>query len=35
MTGTPYAAGTVKPGDETVVTVEGIGSLRNIVVQGD
>ncbi|MCI1935572.1 MAG: fumarylacetoacetate hydrolase family protein [Bifidobacteriaceae bacterium] len=32
MTGTPYATGALHPGDETVVTVAGIGSLRNIVV---
>ena len=35
MTGTPYAAGSLKPGDETLVTVRGLGSLRNVVVQGD
>lgn len=34
MTGTPYPAGTLKPGDEAIVTVEGIGSLRNVIVQG-
>lgn len=32
MTGTPWATGSLHPGDETVVTVEGIGSLRNVVV---
>lgn len=32
LTGTPYASGLLQPGDEAVVTVEGIGSLRNIVV---
>ncbi|MCI1984493.1 MAG: fumarylacetoacetate hydrolase family protein [Bifidobacteriaceae bacterium] len=32
MTGTPWATGSLKPGDETVVTIEGIGSLRNVVV---
>jgi 2-keto-4-pentenoate hydratase/2-oxohepta-3-ene-1,7-dioic acid hydratase in catechol pathway len=32
LTGTPWATGSLKPGDETVVTVEGIGSLRNVVV---
>ncbi len=34
MTGTPNASGSLKPGDEPVVHVEGIGSLRNVVVQG-
>lgn len=34
MTGTPYAYGSLKPGDEAVVRVEGIGELRNVVVQG-
>ncbi len=33
MTGTPNATGSLKLGDEAVVTVEGIGSLRNIVVR--
>lgn len=32
MTGTPFATGALTPGDEAVVTVEGIGSLRNVVV---
>lgn len=34
MTGTPNASGHLEPGDETVVHVEGIGSLRNVVVRG-
>ena len=34
LTGTPHASGSLKPGDEAVVHVEGIGSLRNVVVQG-
>ena len=32
LTGTPYAAGSLQPGDEAIVTVDGIGSLRNVVV---
>ena len=35
MTGTPNASGTLKPGDEAIVRVEGIGELRNVVVQGE
>ncbi|NEG90205.1 fumarylacetoacetate hydrolase family protein, partial [Bifidobacterium aerophilum] len=31
MTGTPNASGHLDPGDETIVHVEGIGSLRNVV----
>jgi len=34
MTGTPDASGSLKPGDEAIVHVEGIGDLRNVVVQG-
>lgn len=34
MTGTPNASMELKPGDEPVVHIEGIGSLRNVVVQG-
>lgn len=34
LTGTPNASGSLKPRDEAVVTVEGIGSLRNVVVKG-
>ena len=34
MTGTPNASGHLDPGDETIVHVEGIGDLRNVVVQG-
>ncbi|MDY4677394.1 fumarylacetoacetate hydrolase family protein [Bifidobacterium tsurumiense] len=34
LTGTPHASGQLKPGDETIVHVEGIGSLRNVVVRG-
>lgn len=34
MTGTPNASGSLKPGDETVVHVRGIGDLRNVVVRG-
>jgi 2-keto-4-pentenoate hydratase/2-oxohepta-3-ene-1,7-dioic acid hydratase in catechol pathway len=32
MTGTPDGSGSLHPGDECVVTVDGIGSLRNVVV---
>lgn len=32
MTGTPHATGRLRPGDEAVVCVEGIGELRNVVV---
>lgn len=32
LTGTPNASGHLDPGDEAVVTVEGIGSLRNVVL---
>lgn len=32
MTGTPDASGALHPGDEAIVRVDGIGSLRNIVV---
>ena len=34
MTGTPFATGTLKPGDEAEVTVGGIGTLRNVVISG-
>lgn len=34
LTGTPDATGSLKPGDEAVVHVEGIGDLRNVVVAG-
>ena len=34
LTGTPNASGHLDPGDEAAVHVEGIGTLRNIVVQG-
>ncbi|MBT1165533.1 fumarylacetoacetate hydrolase family protein [Bifidobacterium simiarum] len=34
LTGTPNASGTLKPGDEAIVSVEGIGDLRNVVVAG-
>lgn len=34
LTGTPYASGALHPGDEAVVHVEGIGDLRNVIVQG-
>ncbi|MCI1831733.1 MAG: fumarylacetoacetate hydrolase family protein [Bifidobacterium sp.] len=33
MTGTPNASGHLGPGDEAIVHVQGIGSLRNVVVQ--
>ncbi|WP_018143370.1 fumarylacetoacetate hydrolase family protein [Alloscardovia criceti] len=33
LTGTPDATGSLKPGDEAIVHVEGIGSLRNVVVK--
>lgn len=32
MTGTPHASGSLAPRDEAVVHIEGIGSLRNVVV---
>jgi 2-keto-4-pentenoate hydratase/2-oxohepta-3-ene-1,7-dioic acid hydratase in catechol pathway len=32
MTGTPAGSGALKPGDECVVTIDGLGSLRNVVV---
>lgn len=34
LTGTPNASGQLQSGDEAVVRVEGIGSLRNVVVRG-
>ena len=34
LTGTPNASGHLDPGDEAIVRVEGIGSLRNVVVRG-
>lgn len=34
MTGTPAGIGPIRPGDEVVVEVEGIGALRNPVVAG-
>ena len=34
LTGTPNASGHLDPGDEAIVHVEGIGSLRNVVVRG-
>ncbi len=34
LTGTPVASGSLVPGDEAVVPVEGIGDLRNVVVRG-
>ena len=33
MTGTPNASGSLNPGDEATVIVEGIGALRNVVVR--
>ncbi|MDO4913491.1 MAG: fumarylacetoacetate hydrolase family protein [Bifidobacteriaceae bacterium] len=35
LTGTPNASGTLTPGDEAIVHVEGVGSLRNVIVQGE
>lgn len=32
MTGTPDASGHLEPGDEAIVHVEGIGDLRNVIV---
>ena len=32
LTGTPNASGHLDPGDEAIVHVEGIGSLRNVVL---
>ncbi|MCI1218903.1 fumarylacetoacetate hydrolase family protein [Bifidobacterium crudilactis] len=32
MTGTPHASGSLRPRDEAVVHIEGIGDLRNVVV---
>jgi 2-keto-4-pentenoate hydratase/2-oxohepta-3-ene-1,7-dioic acid hydratase in catechol pathway len=34
LTGTPAGVGPIKPGDEVAVTIEGIGTLNNSVVQG-
>ncbi|RSX58416.1 2-hydroxyhepta-2,4-diene-1,7-dioate isomerase [Bifidobacterium samirii] len=34
LTGTPNASGSLRPGDEAEVIVDGIGSLRNVVVRG-
>ena len=34
LTGTPHASGSLCPGDEAEVIVDGIGSLRNVVVRG-
>ena len=34
LTGTPMGCGTMLPGDEVVVEIEGIGKLRNEVVKG-
>jgi 2-keto-4-pentenoate hydratase/2-oxohepta-3-ene-1,7-dioic acid hydratase in catechol pathway len=31
LTGTPAGVGPLLPGDEVVVTIEGIGALRNLV----
>ncbi len=33
LTGTPAGVGPIKPGNEVAVTIEGIGTLRNSVVQ--
>ena len=33
MTGTPNASGHLDPGDETIVHVEGVGDLRNVIVR--
>ncbi|MCJ7666955.1 MAG: fumarylacetoacetate hydrolase family protein, partial [Anaerolineae bacterium] len=33
LTGTPKGVGQLKPGDAVEVEIEGIGSLRNSVVQ--
>lgn len=33
MTGTPNASGHLDPCDETIVHVEGIGDLRNVIVR--
>jgi 2-keto-4-pentenoate hydratase/2-oxohepta-3-ene-1,7-dioic acid hydratase in catechol pathway len=32
-TGTPKGVGPLKPGDEVAITVEGVGTLRNRVVE--
>jgi 2-keto-4-pentenoate hydratase/2-oxohepta-3-ene-1,7-dioic acid hydratase in catechol pathway len=32
LTGTPAGVGTLKPGDDVTVTIDGIGTLRNRVV---
>ncbi|MFU0559457.1 fumarylacetoacetate hydrolase family protein [Gardnerella pickettii] len=32
LTGTPYPAGTLHAGDEAIVHVDGIGSLRNVIM---
>ena len=34
LTGTPNASGSLRPGDEAIVHVEGLGDLRNVVVRG-
>lgn len=34
LTGTPNASGSLHPGDETIVHVEGLGDLRNVIVRG-
>lgn len=34
LTGTPDASGSLKPGDEAIVHIEGIGSLRNVIIAG-
>lgn len=34
LSGTPNASGQLVPGDEAIVNVEGIGSLRNVVLRG-
>ncbi|MFD0705643.1 fumarylacetoacetate hydrolase family protein [Alloscardovia venturai] len=35
LTGTPYATGSLHPGDEAIVHVEGIGDLRNVIVSAE
>ncbi|MBD8007534.1 fumarylacetoacetate hydrolase family protein [Bacillus norwichensis] len=35
ITGTPFGVGPVKPGDEMVVRIEGIGELRNKIVSSE
>ncbi|MDQ3424189.1 MAG: fumarylacetoacetate hydrolase family protein, partial [Actinomycetota bacterium] len=35
LTGTPAGVGPMRPGDQVAVTVEGVGTLTNMVVSRD